>query len=139
MRAWIYAPHVGGEKIPDPVKARTRQRILTHAEKCQAGKFSRIEVRFRGALCYIDAFQEPHLGDGFPPAGWPETREQAIVRLRNTPVHLVRLRYFGDENRWTLAFYTYSHERYEPSLFPTGDDHGTPEEAFEVGAVYLNA
>jgi hypothetical protein len=36
-----------------------------------------------------------------------------------------------------MAFYTYSNERYEPCAFPNGTFHGTPEEAFEVGAVYL--
>ena len=38
----------------------------------------------------------------------------------------------------TVAFYTYSHERYEPTFFADGTDHGTPEEAFDIGAVYLN-
>jgi hypothetical protein len=137
MSPWVYSPHVGGTKIPEAVKARTRDRILAHAKKYYAGKFSRIEVRFRSALCYVDAFQEPHLGEGFPPPDWPETREQALERMRNIPTHLIRLRYFGNEERWTLAFYTYSHERYEPCLFPSGDDHGTPEEAFDVGSVYL--
>lgn len=58
-------------------------------------------------------------------------------RLRNTPIHLCRLRYFGDENRWTLAFYTYSQEKYEPSVFNSGSFDGTPEEAFEICAVFL--
>lgn len=137
MSPWVYSPHVGGTKIPEVVKARTRERILAHAKKHYAGKFTRIEVRFRGALCYVDAFQEAHLGEDFPPPGCPETREQALERMRNVPTHLVRMRYFGNEERWTLAFYTYSHDRYEPCVFPSGEDHGTPEEAFEVGAVYL--
>lgn len=139
MSPWIYSPHEGGTKIPDIVKTRTRDRILAHATKYYAGKFTRIEVRFRGALCYVDAFEEPRVGDGFPPPGWPESREQAIERMRNVPTHLVRLRYFGNEDRWTLAFFTYSREVYEPCVFPSGSDHGTPEEAFDVGAVYLGA
>jgi len=137
MSPWVYSPHVGGTKIPEVVKGRTRDRILAHAKRYYAGKFSRIEVRFRGTLCYVDAFQEPHVGEDLPPAGCSETREQAVERLRNIPTHLIRLRYFGNEERWTLAFYTYSHERYEPCVFPSGDDHGTPEEGFDVGAVYL--
>ena len=36
-----------------------------------------------------------------------------------------------------MAFYTYSNEHYEPCTFPNGTFYGTPEEAFEVGAVYL--
>jgi hypothetical protein len=38
---------------------------------------------------------------------------------------------------WTVAFYTYSHERYEATYFPNGEVHGTPEEAFDLGAIYL--
>jgi hypothetical protein len=43
-----------------------------------------------------------------------------LERLRNTPTHLCRLRYFGDPERWGFAFYTYSNERYELSVFPFG-------------------
>jgi hypothetical protein len=53
------------------------------------------------------------------------------------PWHLFRLRYFGNQDRWSLAFYTYSHERYEACAFPDGSFEGTPEDAFDVGAVYL--
>jgi hypothetical protein len=66
-----------------------------------------------------------------------ETREEYIERRRNIPGHLCRLRYFGNEEAWSLAFYTYSHEKYQPCVFHNGDFHGTPEEAFEIGAVYL--
>jgi hypothetical protein len=52
-------------------------------------------------------------------------------------VHLCRLRYFGDEESWSMAFYTYSNEKYEPSFFNNGTFRGTPEEAFETSAVYL--
>jgi hypothetical protein len=33
-----------------------------------------------------------------------------------------------------LAFYTYSNERYELSVFPSGEFLGPPEEAFGVSA-----
>ena len=62
-----------------------------------------------------------------------------LARLRDTPTHLCRLRYFGDDERWGFAFYTYSNDRYELSVFPSGDFFGPPEEAFRVSAeVYLN-
>jgi hypothetical protein len=66
-----------------------------------------------------------------------ETREQYLERLRDTPLHLCRIRFFGDEKRWSMAFYTYSNEKYEPCVFDNGSFHGTPEEAFEASAVYL--
>ncbi len=112
---WYFNPRTGGKAVPPTVQHRTRARIAAHAAKTCAGKYSRLEVRFLGALCYIDAYQ-----DG----------------LRH-PIHLVRLRYFGDPDRWALAFFTYSHERYEPCAFPDGSFHGTPEAGLEIGALYL--
>jgi hypothetical protein len=136
MRMWVYDPHFGGKKIPPAVKERTQRRILDYANKNYAGKFTRIDVRFRGALCYIDVYDEPDLADGSsPPSG--ETRDQWLDRMRNTPTHLCRIRYFGNEDRWSFAWYTYSNEKYEPSFLMTGEDHGTPEEAFETSAQFL--
>jgi hypothetical protein len=112
---WYFSPHTGGRKIPPQVQERTRERVEEHARRRYAGHYDRIDVRFRGALCYIDAYRDksPH------------------------PWHLVRLRFFGDEDRWTLAFFTYSHEKYETSVFRDGSFHGTPEDALDIGAVYL--
>ena len=136
-RMWVYDPHSGGVKIPESVCAKTRNRILAHAQQHYAGKYTRIDVRFRGQFCYIDAYKEPYVSPTFDPQVLGESLEEYLERRRNTPVHLCRLRYFGDENRWSMAFYTYSNEKYEPCFFDTGADHGTPEEAFDVGAVYL--
>jgi len=36
-----------------------------------------------------------------------------------------------------MAFYTYSNERYEPCVFNNETFYGTPEEAFETSAIYL--
>jgi hypothetical protein len=116
MRAWVYNPHTGGRLIPPAVRLRTERRIRSYAEAHYSGKFRKLDVRFRGALCYIDAW-------GSEPA--------------TAPLHLCRLRFFGNEEAWSVAFYTYSHERYEPTMFPNGAFQGTPEEAFELGAVYL--
>jgi hypothetical protein len=116
VRAWVYNPHVGGRPIPALARLRTEQRIRAYAEAHYGGRFSGLDIRFRGALCYIDAHIEPQPAEA---------------------VHLCRLRYFGDEEAWSVAFLTYSHEKYEPSVFPNGTFHGTPEEAFELAAVYL--
>ncbi len=86
-------------------------------------------------FCYIDAYTEPDLS-GKPWAHTGETREQFVERMRSTPTHLCRLRHFTAD-RWSVAFYTYSHEAYEPTFFASGEDNGTPEEGFDVGAVYL--
>lgn len=138
-KQWVFAPDSGGVRISDALKRRTEQRIRKYAEEHFAGRYTKLDIRFRGQFCYIDAYTEPEpLTPGWPPPDWPETREEYLERLRNTPTHLCRLRYFGREDGWGFAFYTYSNEKYELSMFPSGQFFGPPEDAFEVSAnVYL--
>jgi hypothetical protein len=51
-KVWTYAPQSGGVKIKPAEQERIRQRILAHANKHYAGKFTRLDIRFRGALVY---------------------------------------------------------------------------------------
>jgi len=51
--------------------------------------------------------------------------------------HLCRLGWRGNLESWDLAFYTYSNERYQSCVYGTGEPLGTPEEALQVGIVYL--
>ena len=108
----------GKKGIPEFVQLRTQHRILDWAAKERAGKFTRIDVRFRVDYCYIDVYPGP------------EDLE------RNTPIHLCRLRYLGDENRWGFYYYTQAHEKYKRSFLITGDHIGTPEEAFATAAMF---
>ncbi len=136
-RTWVYDPHSGGRTIPPAVREKTERRIRAHAQKHYAGRYSRLDIHFRGALCYIDAFVEPAEPTRDELRVLRETRDQYFSRLRGVPIHLWRLRYLGNENAWSLAFFTYSNERYAPCVFHNGSFHGTPEEAFDVGAAYL--
>lgn len=137
-RRWVFGPDSGGVRIPEVMKQRTVARIERFAAEQFAGRYTRLEVRFRGQFCYIDAYTEPQpLGENWPPPDWPETREEYLTRLRDTPTHLCRLRYFGNEEGWGFAFYTYSNERYELAVFPSGEFFGPPEEAFRAASVYL--
>jgi len=138
MKVWVKDPHSGGVKIPPNVKQRTKERILAYAKENYSGKYIRLDIRFKGHFCYIDAYKEPFVPDDYDPSILNESHEEHTERLRNTPIHLCRLRYKGDENKWTMAFYTYSHEKYEPCVFDHGDFYGTPEEAFQTAAVYLD-
>ena len=133
---WVYDPHSGGVKIPPTTKDETERRIRAYANRHYAGKFARIDVRFRGELCYIDAFLEPAEPDAKFLDILGETREQYLERMRNEPVHLVRLRHFT-KDRWSVGFFAYSSEKYEPAMLPSGKWEGTPEEGFELGAMYL--
>ena len=138
-KIWMRSPDAGGTTIPNTIRQETERRIRSYAEKRYAGTFTRLDIRFRGALCYIDAYVEPE-----PPSRkllrvLQETRDQYLDRRRDVPLHLCRLRYFGAAKTWSMAFFTYSNERYELCTFPNGTFYGTPEEAFEVGAAYLGA
>ncbi len=136
-KQWVFAPDSGGITIKDAVKKRTEKRIRDYAETHLAGRYTRLEVRFRGQFCYVDAYTEPELPDAnWPPPNWPESREEYLERLRNTPTHLFRLRYFGDQEGWGLAFYSYASDKYELSVFPTGEFFGAPESALQTAAEF---
>lgn len=137
-KQWVFDPDSGGTKITEALKTEIKQRIERVARRRFKGKYTRLDIRFKGQFCYIDAYKEPQVTKGWPPKDWPETREEFYERLRNTPTHLCRLRYFSDD-RWGYAFYTYSHEKYELSIYPNGEFFGKPEDAFVASAeVYLN-
>jgi len=129
-------PHSGGNKIPEAVRRDTATRVERHAAARYAGLYTRLDIRFRGALCYLDAYLEPEEPTQALLKITGETREEFVERMRAVPLHLCRLRYFSTD-RWSLAFYTYSNERYEPCMYPNGTFFGTPEEGLDVGAVYL--
>ena len=114
--AWVYNPHAGGTSIPPHVKEETHKRILTHAKKLGLLNRYTLDIRFKSQFCYIDAFEKGDVN----------------------PTHLCRLRYFAARKEWSLAFYTYSNEKYVPCSFPSGEMCGTPEEALEIGMVYVN-
>ena len=137
-KQWALDPNAGGRTVPPTLKKETKRRIEAYAAKHYEGQYERIDVRFRGVFCYIDAYQEPNLPPSWPLDRPEETRAQAIERIRQTPIHLCRLRFF-DPDRWSLAFYKYSDSVYAPAIFPSGQWFGTPEEGFDVGALYLQA
>lgn len=134
-RRWVYDPHRGGRPIPEAVRRRTEERLRAHAERHFASRYREVDVRFRGWFCYVDLYCDPDpVPAGWPPPGSGESREEFLERLRATPLHLCRLRYLGDEDAWSCAFYSYASERYEPSVFASGDMVGRPEDAFELVA-----
>jgi len=134
---WVQDPHSRGNKIPEAVRRETVARLERHAAAHFAGQYIRLNVRFRGPLCYVDALTEPDEPSESLLRATGETREQFVERMLTTPLHLCRLRYFGPD-RWSLAFYTYSNERYEPCFFRNGTFFGTPEEGLDVGGLYLS-
>lgn len=109
--AWVHDPQSGGVPIPQRVQQETQKRLMEHTQKTRPEL--KLVIRFKNHFCYIDAYQPG----------------ESVV------THLCRLRYFI--NGWSLAFYTYSHEKYEPCIFPSGEWKGTPEEGFNASVVFL--
>jgi hypothetical protein len=134
LNDWGKDPNSGGIGIDDKVKCQTKNRILKYAESNLTGRYTRLDVRFHNQFCSVDVFIEPEEPTKKWPSDFPETREEHLERLRNTPIHLFRLRYFGDADKWGLAFYNYVFKKYETSSFPDGKYFETPEVAFKAAA-----
>ena len=132
-RQWTFDPERGGTAIPAEKRVLVAERIEKHAQKLYAGKFTSLNIRFRGALCYIDAYTAPtQILDT------AATKAKQLLTANEPPelVHLCRLRHFSLD-RWSLAFFSYSDDRYHPCAINDGKIFGTPEGAFDVGAIYL--
>jgi hypothetical protein len=112
MKGWHYDPHSGGQKISPAVRSKTEAIALAYSKTRPWYPKYQLRLRFRGQFCYLDGCEDG--GKAFP---------------------LGRLRYFS-ENKWSLAFYTYSNERYEPCIFPTGEWCGTVEDAIRICEMY---
>ena len=128
------------KSIPDTVRWEIPGRILSYAKKHFKGKFTHIDVRFRGVLCYLDAYCDPAVRSEELPR--PDTREyrEYLQAHEDKVTHLCRLRYLGSRDNWGFDFYTYSSNRYQPSVFLSGSPTGTPEDAFDIAAtMYLSS
>jgi hypothetical protein len=111
---WYYDPQSGGSKIPLHAQCKLRMQVEDFARTRPWHDRFRLIVRFRNQFCYLD---EQGMGEG-------------------TPSPLSRLRYFSD-NSWSLALYTWSHEKYEPCLLCNGEWTGSLELAIETSEVFL--
>jgi len=109
---WILSPPSRGVKIPPSSYTDISDRVSTYASSRPWNASYKLQLRFKGQFCYVDSLEK----DG-------------------TICPLGRLRYFQME-KWSLALYTYSNDRYEPCLLPQGLS-GTLEEAISVCEFYL--
>lgn len=58
-RRWFLDPHSGSSKIPEVVRRETITRLERYAAEHLAGLYTRLDIRCRGSLCYVDVFAEP--------------------------------------------------------------------------------
>jgi len=111
---WIYDVHSGGTKIPSLNHEKIRKRAQAYAAKRPWKNKYKLQVRFKGQFCYVDALET----DG-------------------TVSPLGRLRHFNDR-KWSIAFYTYSNDCYQPCFMSNGSKEGTLEEGLAVCEMYLS-
>ena len=114
---WVYDPHAGGVKMTDSRKVQVREQVEAYAMRNLVGRCDRVIVRCKSVFCYVDAEQ-------LQPDG----------RVFCFP--LCRLRHF-DIDRWSIALFTFSNERYEPCVYPNGKWMGTLEESLDLGTTFL--
>ena len=136
-KGWFF-PHPRDKCVPVPKDKQEaiRQRIVAYIAEKYPGTHERIEVRFRGKYCYVDAYTPPPsiTDGGLKSSG--ETRKEFEARWRSSPTHLCRLLHHSTEE-WGCAFYTYSNERYEVCAMSSGKFTGPLEEGLDIGATYL--
>jgi hypothetical protein len=53
-KQWVFAPDSGGVKMPEAVKQRTEARLHRYAEQHLAGRYTRLDIRFKGQFCYVE-------------------------------------------------------------------------------------
>lgn len=106
---WVYDPHSGGVKIPPKLYEEICKQVESFARAHTWYPKIQLKVRFKSQLCYIDTVEE---GD-------------------NRCFPLCRLRHF-DLDRWSLALFIYSNEKYQPCNFQNGKQEGTIKAALKI-------
>ena len=49
-----FAPDSGGVKIPEAVKQRTKARLHRYADQHLAGRYTRLDIRFKGQFYHVE-------------------------------------------------------------------------------------
>ncbi len=88
---------------------KLERRLHAHA-KAKWPACKTVAVRNRGAYVYVDV----------------QGQED------EPPEPACRLRYLGDVDSWEFAYFTWSREKYEPSVLDSGLPYGTPEDCFDA-------
>ena len=107
-KTWGLNPQSGGMKIPIDLHLKIIQQIKDFEKSRSWYPRLRLNIRFKTQFCYIDLVEKD---DSISP--------------------LCRLRYFNNSG-WSLGFFSWSSERYEPCIFKSGDWFGSIEDAIKI-------
>ena len=114
MCPWYFTPHAGGAKIPPAEYSSIISQANAYAATRPWNSTYKLQLRFKSQFCYVDSIEK----DG-------------------TICALGRLRHMKS-GRWSMAFFTYSNDRYTPCCLSNGEDCGSFEEALAVCEAYLD-
>ena len=111
----VYDPQSGGSKIKAQDHSIFRQQAEKFAKVRPWSSKYELTLRFKNQFCCFGFLKN---GD-------------------DMEVPLGRLRYFKD-NVWSLAFFTYSNETYQPCVFLNGELEGTLEDGIKTCEEYID-
>lgn len=130
---YLYDMHEGGRAIPDSIRDRTENRVRRFAEERLASRYRELVIRFRGQFCYLDMYRDPgSVVDDWRGRRSDDGTDDGPDHRGEELLHLGRLRYFGNPDRWSFALYNDASETYEPTNFASGEAAGAPEDAIEL-------
>lgn len=113
---WVYDPTSGGLKITMRDRERIKSEIELYARNQPWYKDVELIIKFKSQFCYI------------------QTKDRNSDN--DTPMPLCRLRSFSGD-KFGLALYLYSDEKYEDTLMPNGEWHGNAIQAFKVAETFI--
>jgi len=132
---WVFNPNSGGKPIPELVQRRTDARLRSYAESTTPDGMA--DSRFGSAASSVMSTRTRNLRSpvqtGRQPTGRRHARSTWSVCVIR-PSTCVGCGNAGMRNIWGFAFFAYSSDKYELSVFPLGQFFGPPEDAFEVSA-----
>jgi len=109
MALWVYDPHSGGVKISIKLQTELLGVVKDYSRGRTWHPSHELVLRFKMQFCYVSTIE--------------------IGEDRQSP--LCRLRHFN-KNRFSLALFTYSNERYEICYFSDGSATGKFIDALEL-------
>ena len=101
-------PQSGGTKIPSDLHSKIIHQVSVFEKARPWYPRLRLNIRFKSQFCYLDLIE----------------KDESISPL-------CRLRYFNN-SEWSLGFFAWSSERYEPCVFQSGDWFGSIEDAIKI-------
>lgn len=113
MKAWVYNPQKGGNKIPLQRYEEICKQAESFAQKRAWYPNIRLKLRFKSQFCYVDTIETGN------------DRSFPLCRLRNI------------SKGWSLALFSYSNDSYQQCVFSNGKWEGTLEEALELCEAFI--